>query len=104
MADKDMLDFLAGLQADGDTITLDGEPVCYVLGHTGRQVSTVEAAEWIVSACHRASRTCETCKHWSRVSDNDFGVCGFWTNDRSTWHAYDDERCRNWQDKEAADA
>lgn len=59
MADK--LDFLAGLQADGDTITLDGEPVCYVLGHTGRQVSTVEAAEWIVSACHRASRTCETC-------------------------------------------
>ena len=50
------------------------------------------------------ARRCETCKHWSRVSDNDFGVCGFWTDDRSTWHAYDDERCRNWQDKEAADA
>jgi len=50
------------------------------------------------------ARRCETCKHWSRVSDNDFGVCGFWTDDRSTWHAYDDERCRNWQGKGAADA
>ena len=50
------------------------------------------------------ARRCETCKHWSRIYDCDFGVCGFWTDDRSTWHAYDDERCRNWRDKEAADA
>lgn len=50
------------------------------------------------------ARRCETCRHWNRVADSDFGVCGFWTDDRSTWHAYDDERCRNWRDKEAADA
>ena len=50
------------------------------------------------------ARRCETCKHWSRIYDCDFGFCGFWTDDRSIWHTYDDERCRNWQGKGAADA
>ena len=63
----DMIDFLAGLQADGDTITLDGEPVCYVLGHTGRQVSTVEAAEWIVAAVHEYARFAEVIEAVKRV-------------------------------------
>jgi len=50
------------------------------------------------------ARRCETCKHWSRIYDCDFGFCGFWTDDRSIWHTYDDERCRNWQGEEATDA
>jgi len=90
MADKDMLDFLAGLQADGDTITLDGEPVCYVLGHTGRQLSTVEAAEWIAEACNQASRTCETCRFrdergWCEVNARTYPSDGFC----SEWEAAD---------------
>ena len=100
MADKDMLDFLAGLQADGDTITLDGEPVCYVLGHTGRQVSTVEAAEWIAEACNQASRTCATCALF-RPPRKGFAtrvcICTGYVRDP-------DEFCSDWQDKEAADA
>ena len=63
----DMLAFLAGLRVDGDTITLDGEPVCYVLGHTARQVSTVEAAEWIVTACHEYARFAEVIEAVKRV-------------------------------------
>jgi enamine deaminase RidA (YjgF/YER057c/UK114 family) len=90
----DMLAFLAGLRVDGDTITLDGEPVCYVLGHTGRQVSTVEAAEWIAEACNQASRTCATCatyRHNHYCQDTGF------VRDPNDF-------CSDWQDKEAADA
>ena len=72
----DMLAFLAGLRVDGDTITLDGETVCFVLGHTGQQLSTVEAAEWIAEACNQASRTCETCRFWQAWEPGlDEGTC-----------------------------
>ena len=106
MADKDMLDFLAEVKAyDADIEVRDDVAVAVatVGGPFVEYHSEEEHAAWIVEACHRASRTCETCKHWSRIYDCDFGFCGFWTDDRSIWHTYDDERCRNWQGEEAAD-
>ena len=68
--------FLKGLRVDGDAVMLDGEQVCFVMGHTSRQLSTDDVALALVSAAHTAASLvhCADCKFWMRVT-RDEGDC-----------------------------
>ena len=105
------LERIAGLEAQLAAIEralIDGEITTVGASFT----STADAVAETIAELRRQerelaalkARRCKTCKHWSRIYDCDFGFCGFWTDDRSIWHTYDDERCRNWQGEEAANA
>lgn len=64
MPDKDMLDFLAGVKAYEADIEVRDDVVVAVAtvgGPFAEYRSEEEHASWIVEACRRASRTCETC-------------------------------------------
>lgn len=50
MPDEKTIAFLKGLRVDGDAVMLDGEQVCFVMGHTGRQLSTDDVALALVTA------------------------------------------------------
>lgn len=99
MADKDMLDFLAGLKAlysfDYGTASLVGPDrvVIGVIDDTPPGVTVQQAASWIVEACRRASRTCATCRFrdergWCEVNARTYPSDGFC----SEWEAADAER------------
>lgn len=79
MADKDMLDFLAGLKVyDADIEVRDDVVVAVatVGGPFAEYHGAEEHASWIVEACRRASRTCATCRFWQAWEPGlDEGTC-----------------------------
>ncbi len=95
MADKDMLDFLAEVKAYDADIEVRDDVVVAVATVGGPFVeyhSEEQHASWIVEACHRASRTCETCRFrdergWCEVNARSTPGNGFC----SEWEAADAE-------------
>ena len=52
MPTDETIAFLKGLRVEDDAVVIGDEQVCFVMGHTGRQLSTVEVATALVMAAH----------------------------------------------------